>query len=295
MGTLQPGVPYTDPDPDDVTEQVSDDRDATEIDATTLVVGPGSATDDAVALFDGTTGKLLQDSATTIAQIRDRTLMTGGGAASLRHTKALAVPNNAWTTVPWNTADEADNGMGVIDTTTSTTIAAGSNGAALPQATINVVSTAGFPASGFITIEGPPGASTLTIVSYSGVTATSFTGCAIGTGTMSTGQTVRPANHAISLPTAGRYLVTVQFGWAANATGRRGVKLKLAGFVDYGIQEVPTTNTASQGVSTSFLLKATVATTVWVQVIQTSGGVLNTVSDGLTLPTVTAVWLRSVT
>lgn len=34
------------------------------------VSGPASATDDAIALYDGTTGKLLQDSATTIAALK---------------------------------------------------------------------------------------------------------------------------------------------------------------------------------------------------------------------------------
>lgn len=46
------------------------------------VAGPSSATDSAVALFDGTTGKLLKDSVVTIANIRDRTTHTGTQAAS---------------------------------------------------------------------------------------------------------------------------------------------------------------------------------------------------------------------
>lgn len=45
------------------------------------VVGPSSATADSVALFDGTTGKLLKDSAKTIAQIRqiEQNSQSGGG------------------------------------------------------------------------------------------------------------------------------------------------------------------------------------------------------------------------
>jgi hypothetical protein len=69
----------------------------------------------------------------------------------------------------------------------STTIAAGSNGAALPQATINVASTSGFPASGKITIAA---GGTNTEVTYTGTTGTTFTGCTGGTGTMATGNLV---------------------------------------------------------------------------------------------------------
>lgn len=69
---------------------------------------------------------------------------------------------------------------------TSTTIAAGSNGAALPQATINVAATAGMPTSGKVRIGGIDGA----IVTYTGVTGTTLTGCTGGTGTLSTSETV---------------------------------------------------------------------------------------------------------
>lgn len=65
-----------------------------------------------------------------------------------------------------------------------TTIAAGSNGAVLPQATINVVNTTGFPVSGTLQISTSTG---VNYVSYTGTTGTSFTGCTGGTGTLSTG------------------------------------------------------------------------------------------------------------
>lgn len=75
--------------------------------------------------------------------------------------------------------------------TGSTTIAAGSNGAALPQATINVASTANFPPSGqfFVDISG-----TRQLITYTGITATSFTGCSGGTGTLATSQVVQFAS-----------------------------------------------------------------------------------------------------
>lgn len=73
----------------------------------------------------------------------------------------------------------------------ATLIASGSNGASLPQATINVVSTATFPTSGTIYVYTNQGTQTVT---YTGVTATSFTGCSGGGGTMSTGNNVTGAS-----------------------------------------------------------------------------------------------------
>ena len=68
-----------------------------------------------------------------------------------------------------------------------TAITAGSNNAVLPQATVNVTSTTGFASSGTIYIETSLGSRA---VDYTGVTATSFTGCTGGTGTMLTGARV---------------------------------------------------------------------------------------------------------
>jgi hypothetical protein len=74
--------------------------------------------------------------------------------------------------------------VGSTVTVVSTTIAAGSNGAVLPQSTINVVSTAGFATRGVINVTTNAGSQA---VSYTGITGTTFTGCTGGTGTMSTG------------------------------------------------------------------------------------------------------------
>lgn len=68
-----------------------------------------------------------------------------------------------------------------------TTITSGSNGASLPQTTINVATTAGFPTTGTIYVTTTQGIQTVT---YTGVNATQFTGCAGGSGTMSTGGNV---------------------------------------------------------------------------------------------------------
>ncbi|GDX76009.1 hypothetical protein LBMAG41_10850 [Cyanobium sp.] len=94
--------------------------------------------------------------------------------------------------------------QGNTTSTGSTTIAAGSNGVALPTGTINVASTTGFPTSGqaLITISGAQ-----VLVSYTGITATSFTGCTGGSGTLATSQAVHFAS-TITLPTQGSAFTT---------------------------------------------------------------------------------------
>lgn len=104
--------------------------------------------------------------------------------------------------------------------TGSTTIAAGSNGQALPQGTINVASTAGFPPSGniLIAVSGQ-----WRQVAYTGITATSFTGCTGGTGTLATSQVVQfastitvPAQASAFTTTTVFRLITPRF-WVVSA------------------------------------------------------------------------------
>lgn len=73
----------------------------------------------------------------------------------------------------------------------ATTVAAGSNGASLPQATINVASTAGFATSGLVLVASSNGPQPIW---YTGVTGGSFTGCTGGTGTLTTGGAVGDVN-----------------------------------------------------------------------------------------------------
>jgi hypothetical protein len=77
--------------------------------------------------------------------------------------------------------------------TEGTTIASGSNGQALPQATVNVAAVSAlFGAVGqFVVIIN--GAAVT--INYTGTGATTFTGCSGGTGTLATGQRVTLANH----------------------------------------------------------------------------------------------------
>lgn len=69
----------------------------------------------------------------------------------------------------------------------NTTIASASNGQVLPQATINVASTTEFPNSGSVKIQNQ-------IVTYTGKTSNTFTGCSGGTVTLATGNTVISQN-----------------------------------------------------------------------------------------------------
>lgn len=125
----------------------------------------------------------------------------------------------------------------------TTTIAAGSNGAALPQGTINVASTSGFPASGTffvgsntttspisttiasasnnvslptgtINVANTAGFATsgtilvvtstgTQVVTYTGTTGSTFTGCTGGTGTMLTGNAVQQSSTITVASTTG--------------------------------------------------------------------------------------------
>lgn len=78
----------------------------------------------------------------------------------------------------------------VDDGSLATTIAAGSDGDALPQATINVADTTGFLTAGTITVTSNGGEQTVT---YTGKTGTSFTGCTGGSGVINTGGAVTQA------------------------------------------------------------------------------------------------------
>ena len=79
----------------------------------------------------------------------------------------------------------------------ATTIAVASNGAALPQATINIASNAGFATAGSALVVTSAG---VQVVKYTGTTGTTLTGCTGGTGTMSTGGAVTAALQTATSP-----------------------------------------------------------------------------------------------
>lgn len=88
-------------------------------------------------------------------------------------------------------------GSAVAQTNASTTIASGSNGQTLPQSTINVATTVGFPQTGTIRIQTNGASGGVQTITYTGTGATTFTGCTGGTGVLATG------NYVNSPPIAG--------------------------------------------------------------------------------------------
>lgn len=104
--------------------------------------------------------------------------------STLSVASTLGFPANGSLFIETSLGLQTINYSGILQTT----IAAPSNGQALPQATINVVSTAGFPTSGIINVTSS--ANSPQIITYTGTTATSFTGCTGGTGIINTGNAV---------------------------------------------------------------------------------------------------------
>lgn len=95
-----------------------------------------------------------------------------GGPSTATSTTSFTVAGAAWIPNQWQGR--------TLQVSPDTTITAASGGLTLPQATLNVVSTAGFPASGQLIVQGQ-------LVTYTGLTATTFTGCAGGNATLVTG------------------------------------------------------------------------------------------------------------
>jgi hypothetical protein len=82
--------------------------------------------------------------------------------------------------------------VGYIDPGNRTTVARVSNGQALPQGTIHVATTAHFASAGTVVISLVSGPQ---LVTYTGKTATTLTGCSGGTGTLVTGAVVAEGVH----------------------------------------------------------------------------------------------------
>jgi len=108
------------------------------------VVGPASATDNAVARFDGTTGKLIQNSAVTIAdttgditggKYNGLTVSTTTGTFTLTNAKTLAVQNTLTlagtdsTTMTFPSSSATVAGLGINQTFTGTQTFSGTTSA----------------------------------------------------------------------------------------------------------------------------------------------------------------------
>lgn len=146
----------------------------------------------------------------------------------------------------------------------STTIASGSNGQALPQSIINVSSTSGFPAFGVIYVTTSTGAQ---LVSYTGLTGTSFTGCSNGNGTMSTGGSVIagfPSSGFINVQTTNGFQVVNYTGLTGTSftgcTGGTGT-MSTGNSVFLGFQPTGTVNVTSSTGLQAIAYTGTTATT----------------------------------
>lgn len=128
------------------------------------VVGPASAVDDNIATFDTTTGKLIQDSGSSIANVLDRTNHTGTQVASTISDFAEATSDQIGAMVTGNTEtnitityQDADNTLdfvvlnssatakGVVElaTTTETTTGTDATRAVTPDGLHNMTSVSG--------------------------------------------------------------------------------------------------------------------------------------------------------
>jgi hypothetical protein len=169
----------------------------TSLTANAVVLGNGALAVQTVA--PGTSGNVLTSDGTTwssappLATEYDQQIFVAAGADPLVATGAPQRPFASISAAMAAITDATPTKRYAISvaageyTEATTTIAVGSNGQALPQGTINVVSTTGFLSAGLLSVTTSSGVQTVT---YTGTTATSFTGCSGGVGTMSTGGAV---------------------------------------------------------------------------------------------------------
>lgn len=169
-----------------------------------------------------------------------------------QHDQDIVIPSGEWVTIPFETA-VVDGESLHPGYTASTTIAAASDTDVLPQATINVATTAGFidPPTGNtekawieVTIGGKSH-----VVEYTGLTATTFTGCTGANGTLATGQAVRQANVELGFLTEGLWAQATVLAMTANGVGGRATR-----FQTYdGAADPKLTEVSAQGIAAADL------------------------------------------
>ncbi len=219
------------------------------------------------------------------------TALEGAPRLQWRASVNQGIPNNVWTAIGFSTLDANVGGIGA-HISASTTVAAGSNGQTLPTGTINVASTTGFPSSGSLLINGPSAASTTMLVAYTGVTATSFTGCTLGAGTLATNQVVTPANNVVTLSTLGIYSLSATVSFAANGTGRRGLRFILSSVLPVGQVDQANIGAFAHSITSTITFPVTTTSTIQVHAFQISTATLNSVSDNVNAPRLNIEWLR---
>jgi hypothetical protein len=213
-------------------------------------------------------------------------------------TWSQVIANATWTPIDW-THPYTDLGGLHEGFTAATTIAAGSNNAALPQGTINVASTTGFQAASAAIPQFASIAFADTkrhVFQYTGMTSTSFTGCTLGSGTMLTGQAVAQANCRIQTGPF-FHMMIAECAFASNATGGRGIRFRDYGptsspFFFVGGQTGPVATIAAQmhvqaSMQTVGNVDGTGANII--EVYQSSGGALDMIQEGISSPSLMGV------
>lgn len=225
-------------------------------------------------------------------------MSTSGGLAGIygqwqQTAHNLALASGVWTAYPMNVAPVDKFGIHPTLTAT-TTVAAGSDGLVLPQASISVASTVGLPATigghQQVAITGPPGANIDTVIDYTGTSGgNTLTGCTGGTGTLHTGQTVTAANAWFTPQQpvqAGIYLATCTASFLANPTGNRGIRFAtsfLGTIIAIQQLQVPTGN-IQQDLNLVSMPILNAANPLMMQVWQDSGTVVQCAQNGLAAP-----------
>ena len=199
-----------------------------------------------------------------------------------QHDLRQAIANNTWTPLAWNLnrnskpSQHAWSDYKFVPATTA--IAAGSDAQALPQATINVDSTADFADSGYLVITI---SNIDRVVKYTGKNATQFTGCTLGAGTLATTNPVKQALVEFKSPYPAICALVAEIAWAPNITGTRGIRVTFGGGLLGGTTLVDATATGTPHIQTAeqpaFPLGNPPNT---IEVFQDSGGTLNTAIQG---------------
>jgi hypothetical protein len=216
-----------------------------------------------------------------------------------QHPRAQTVPDDLWAPAAWNLrrVTVGDGWTEFTSPAPTTAIAVGSDAAELPQGTIHVDDTTDFDPAGYLAIEVT---GTDRIVRYTGTTATSFTGCTFGVGTLATGQTVRQALVEVALPPTGDNgtlaALVAEVAFEANPTGSRGIRVM---FLPFGFPGA-TSRVAAAPDGTTHVQTAEEpaagpesAATHRIEVYQSSGGPLDSVVDVLAAPRLVAVVVSS--
>ena len=221
--------------------------DTTPAEDVTLMVGRWAADDDAASPISTTVTVSTSAGAVAVSVVGPPVL----GKHPLvfwQHPVTQTLPNAAWSPMAWNSLLSTVGEGWTTYVPASTTIAVGSNGAVLPQATINLTDASGLAAAGYtaIRISGKD-----TVVQYTSHNATQILGCTGGSGTLATGQAVAQANVEFNMPVNTVGPLIAELAWASSATGLRGTRLRALNALGAGFHLNGGTDVRAAGVASA--------------------------------------------